>query len=64
MVAKGKWFESAANKTADQEGFGGSAREIAHCRTKGLPMGMDAVAGYSIINAESLDEAEKIAKDN
>ena len=27
-------------------------------------MGMDSIAGCSIINAESLDEAEKIAKDN
>jgi hypothetical protein len=45
MVAKGKWFESAANKTVDQDGFGGSAREIAHSGTKDLIMGMDAVAG-------------------
>ena len=27
-------------------------------------MGMESITGYSIINAESLDEAEKIARDN
>jgi len=27
-------------------------------------MGMEAITGYSIINAESLDDAEKIAQDN
>ncbi len=27
-------------------------------------MGMDSITGYSIINAESLDEAESIAREN
>ena len=27
-------------------------------------MGMESITGYSIINAESLDEAEKIAQEN
>jgi len=27
-------------------------------------MGMESITGYAIINAESLDEAEKIARDN
>ena len=27
-------------------------------------MGMESITSYSIINAESLDEAEKIARDN
>ena len=27
-------------------------------------MGMESITGYSIINAESLDEAEKIARGN
>ena len=39
-------------------------REISHGGTADLPMGMDSIAGYSIIDAESLDEAEKIARDN
>ncbi len=27
-------------------------------------MGMESITGYTIIEAESLDEAEKIARDN
>ena len=27
-------------------------------------MGMESITGYSIINAESLDDAEEIARDN
>ncbi len=64
MAAWGKWFESVADKTEDQGGFHGGAREISHSGTSDLPMGMDSITGYSIINAESLDEAEKIAQAN
>ncbi len=63
MAAWGKWFESVADKTVEQGGFSG-AREISHSGTEDLPMGMDSITGYSIINAESLDDAEKIARDN
>jgi hypothetical protein len=64
MAAWRKWFESVADKTTDQGGFHGAAREISHSGTKDLPMGMESITGYSIINAESLDDAEKIARDN
>ena len=64
MAAWGKWFESVADRTLDQGGFHGGAREISHSGMKDLPMGMDCITGYTIINAESLDEAEKIAQDN
>ena len=63
MASWGKWFESVADKTVEHGGFGG-AREISNSGTKDLPMGMDSITSYSIINAESLDEAESIAKDN
>ena len=63
MAAWGKWFESVADKTVDQGGFR-AAREISHSGTKDLPMGMESITGYSIIDAESLDDAEKIAQDN
>ena len=64
MDAWGKWFESVADKTADQGGFHGGAREISHSGTADLPMGMESITGYSIINAESLEDAEKIAREN
>ena len=64
MEAWKQWFGSVADKTIDQGGFHGGAREISHEGSKDLPMGMDSITGYSIINAESLEEAEKIAQAN
>ena len=62
MKAWGAWFESVADRTVDQGGFAG-AREISRAGTKDIPWGMESITGYNIIKAESLDEAEKIAKD-
>ena len=64
MEAWGKWFESIADKQVDQGGFHGGAREISKSGTKDLPMGMESITGYNIIEAEDLDAAEKIAQDN
>ena len=63
MKAWGAWFESIADRAVDNVGFGGG-REISASGTKDLPMGMDSITGYSLIEAESLDEAEKIAQGN
>jgi len=64
MAAWGKWFESIANRSVENGGFHGGAREISQDGTKDLPMGMESITGYSIINAENLEDAEKIAQDN
>ena len=64
MAAWKEWFESVAEKSQDNGGFHGAAKEITHGGSKDLPMGMDSITGYSIINAENIDEAEKIAQDN
>ncbi len=64
MDAWGKWFAAVADKTTDQGGFHGGAREISHSGSKDLPMGMDSITGYSIISAGSLEEAEEIAATN
>jgi len=57
-----KWFESIRDKTVDG-GFGfGEAREITRDGSKELPLGLNSMTGYTIINAEDMDEAEKIAK--
>jgi hypothetical protein len=63
MEAWHAWFESIADRTVEQGGFSGG-REISSAGTSDLPMGMDSITGYNIIEAESLDEAEKIARDN
>ncbi len=58
-----KWFESIADITVDQGGFG-AGREISSEGTKDLPWGMESITGYNIIEAESLDAAEEIASVN
>ncbi len=64
MKAWGTWFESTADRTIDQGGFHGGALEISASGTKDLPWGKESITGCSIIEADSLDEAEKIAQDN
>lgn len=63
MAAWGKWFEAIADKQVDQGGFSGG-REISKDGTKDLPWGMESITGYNIIEAEDLDAAEVIARDN
>ena len=63
MAAWQAWFQSIADRTVENGGFMGG-REITKEGTNELPWGMESITGYSIINAESLDEAEEIAKGN
>ena len=62
MAAWGKWFGSFADKMADKGGHFRAGREISKSGAKDLPLGMDSITGYTVINAESLDEAQKIAQ--
>jgi hypothetical protein len=57
------WFASIADRQTDQGGFM-DGREISNAGTKDLPWDRDAITGYNIIEAESLDEAERIASSN
>ena len=63
MAAWKAWFESIADRQIEQGGFSGG-REISKDGTRDLPWAMDSITGYNIIEAESLDEAEKIAQSN
>lgn len=63
MKAWGAWFESISDKMVDQGGFS-SGREISKSGTKDLPMNMDSITGYNVIEAESLDDAVKLAEGN
>ena len=62
MGAWNQWFESIADRQVDRGGFRGG-REITNTGTTELPFGKDSITGYTIINAEDFDEAEKIAKE-
>ena len=63
MEAWMAWFKSISDKQVDQGGFSGG-REISKNGTSDLPWNMDSITGYNIIEAESLDEAEKLAQSN
>ncbi len=41
-----------------------AGREISKSGTKDLPLGMESITGYIMIQAENLDEAEKLASTN
>lgn len=63
MEAWGAWFESISGRMLDQGGFG-AGREISESGTRDLPWDLDAITGYNLIEAESLEEAEELAKSN
>ncbi len=63
MAAWHAWFDAVADRTVENGGFA-AAREISTGGTKDLPLGKESLTGYSIIEAESLAEAETIAADN
>ena len=62
MDAWGKWFASIGAKVVDPGSPLGPGREISHTGTKELPLGMESLTGYCIINADNIDDAEKIAQ--
>jgi hypothetical protein len=64
MQAWGKWFETIKDRMVDEGGHFSGAREISKSGTKDLPMGMESITGYTMIQAENLDEAEKLASTN
>jgi len=63
MQAWHAWFESIADKQVDQAGFSGG-REISRNGTRDLPWDGESITGYNIVEAESLDAAEKLARSN
>ena len=63
MAAWGKWFESMKDNTIDKFGFSGG-REISKAGTKDLPLGLESITGFTIMRANSLDDAEKMAQSN
>jgi len=54
------WFDSLKDVTLDQGGFA-VGKEVKKNGTVDLPMDLEGVTGYLIIEAENLVEAEKVA---
>jgi hypothetical protein len=63
MEAWGLWFASIEDKIVQNVGPFGAGREITHTAAKELSRDREAITGFTIINAENMDEAEGIAKD-
>jgi uncharacterized protein YciI len=63
MDAWNAWFESIADHSVENVGFG-NGREISKSGTRDLPWNMESITGYSVIEAESLEAAEKLAESN
>lgn len=59
--AWGEWFESIAEHIVDGGNPFKIGREITNDGTTELPLGMDSITGYTIINAEDLDTATELA---
>lgn len=63
MEAWGEWFQATKDRTVDMGHFP-FGREISRSGTRDLHLGPDSITGFSIVTAESLDEAEKMAESN
>ncbi|MDD9933944.1 MAG: hypothetical protein OXT09_10085 [Myxococcales bacterium] len=64
MQAWGAWFASIKDRTIENGGFHGAAMEISKDGKKDLPMDVECITGYSLIHAESAEEAQQIAEKN
>jgi len=49
------------DRIIDMGGHFSSGREISKAGTKDLPLARESITGFTIVSAESIDDAEKIA---
>jgi hypothetical protein len=56
-----EWFASLGDKVVDSGNPFGPGREVSAGGTTELLPDADGVTGYTLINAQDIDEAEKIA---
>jgi hypothetical protein len=63
MVAWSQWFEQVKGNIVEMAGLG-SGREISREGTKDLPLGLESITGFMIVNAEDLAAAERVAQGN
>jgi hypothetical protein len=64
MAAWGRWFESIKGNIIDMGGHFRGGREISKAGAKDLPLGRESITGFTIVSADSLDDAEKMAQTN
>lgn len=59
-----KWFEEVGDKMVDSGNPMSSGVEVKKDRVTDINMDMEALTGYSIVNADSKEEAIELAKTN
>lgn len=64
MAAWKEWFEATKDNIIDMGGHFSSGREISKDGTKDLPLESESITGFTLIQADSLDDAEKLAQSN
>ena len=62
MAAWNRWFESIAERQVERAHLP-EGRQITADGGRALPMGPESLTGYTMIHAESLDDAEAIARE-
>jgi hypothetical protein len=63
MTAWKQWFDTIKGNIVDM-GSLGSGREISREGIKDLPLGLESVTGFIVVNAEDRDAAERMAQGN
>lgn len=63
MDAWKKWFESIKNNVVEMGHFP-RGREISKDGVTDLPLGPDSITGFVIVEATSIEEAERMAESN
>jgi hypothetical protein len=64
MAAWGQWFEAIKDHISDFGGHFSSGREISKAGTKELPLDRESITGFTVVKANSLDDAEAMARRN
>lgn len=54
------WFAEIGESIVDSGNPFGPGREVTPSGTRDLPLDADAATGYTIVNADSIDDAEKL----
>lgn len=54
------WFAEIGESIVDGGNPFGRGRKVTATGSEDLPTGLDAISGYTIVNAESMDAAEKL----
>jgi hypothetical protein len=60
MVGWTNWFKTLGDRVVDSGNPFGPGREVSKSGTKELSFDAQAIAGYTIINAESIEEVEEL----